>query len=174
LDNGDNIWLWICIACLIGWLTTIYLFRRRKNSSVHTERNTSQAAPTATETPAICSSSPSLQQVISCAQAHQAAQTRRALNQWIATLNLDAQKPSLDIFLRQSEEPLRQEILFLDQYLYANNNGKNPTETTWDGTTLAQELQQWQKNRPIKKGEEKFGDKEGNTCELPSFYPDNR
>jgi hypothetical protein len=158
--SPHNIWLWISLVCIGGWLATIIFFRRQ-----HKKRNQASMATTATtaKNPSTQkglppSTNPSKGRVISCAQANQAAETRRALNEWIGTLDYGKGKLSWDDFLLLVEEPLRLELLALDQHLYTSQGND-----TWEGAGLAQELEQWQ--APALNGE-KTAEKT-----LPSFYP---
>lgn len=168
-DLKENVWLWICLVCVMGWLTTIYLFRRRKGeASKGSTTPGDKPVPELPAEPAGNASTPSLQQVIRCAQAHQALETRRELTLWIATLAEKNGINNLDDFLCQAEQPLRQEIAFLNKYLYAQNNAGDGNPTVWNGTTLAHELQQWQTNAQLK--DKTGGGKAGN--DLPSFYPE--
>ncbi|MDY0189180.1 MAG: BatD family protein [Desulfuromonas sp.] len=169
-----NIWLWICLLCVGGWLTTIYLFRRQSRSRSEINANIShdkhEIASSALNHKQGGNIPASLQNVIRCAQAHQAADTRHALTLWITTLAPEYNILTLDDFLHQAAPPLRQEITFLNQYLYAHNSAEESNSTVWDGTTLAHELQQWQTEKQQSRKEKTAGGKDG--TDLPSFYPE--
>ncbi len=179
-DLKANIWLWICLVCVIGWLMTIYLFRRNgRNSGGSTDKNNNTAhdhkyMATSAPAPAVntkqgITTPPSLQQVIRCAQSHQAADTRRALALWVTTLAEEQGIITLDDFLLQAAQPLRQEIAFLNQYLYAHNSTITDSATEWNGATLAHELEQWQVNAQHSLKDKTVGGKAGE--DLPNFYP---
>lgn len=174
-----NPWLWISLACVAGWLLTILFFRQRRHQP------TAPATPPVDTTPAPAEAAATIQhdiskdQVIRLAQSHRAAETRRTLAAWIATLEDKTQsgngdKLSIDSFPRLVDEPLRREILYLEHYLFAHNSPDDNGAQSWDGNALAQQLQQLDIEQLVKKRDitetDKPGGKKGGN-ELPSFYP---
>ena len=188
-----NPWVWVTLACVVGWGITILFYRRRQHqpktrpTEPIPQKSTSEGQDQKV----------TKRQVIQLAQANQAAETRKALVKWIETLGDEktsgtqsalkdshGNKLSIDSFLQLVDEPLRREIRYLERYLFARNcgtdisNGKQQGsqpvavgEAIWDGTALAEQLQQMDIDQIMK--ENKTGSR-GSTKkdeDLPSFYP---
>lgn len=145
-SQSSSLWMWISALCFVGWGITLigYLRSRRQHQ---------KTTPAAHETvAATMPQSTARDEVIRCARANEAAQTRAALIVWIHAIDPQA---DIESFALQVQDPLQHQILALNRALYAANG-----EQRWSGDQLALAVTNWSATRDTKP-----------QPSLPDFYP---
>ncbi|MEA3464806.1 MAG: BatD family protein [Thermodesulfobacteriota bacterium] len=155
--GSKSIWQWLSLLCATGWIITLIIWQRQKRDARRTRQEiTPNTVPAAQQ-----NAGTALKEAIRLAKNNEAQPSRAALMRWIHALNHEHKGLTADTFLRDAPEPLKGEIIALNQYLYALNDGDNEKDMKqWDGQPLSEALQCW-KPSP------------NNTKEsvLPAFYP---
>jgi hypothetical protein len=118
LQRRANPWPWISLALLVGWMLSLLLIRRQRESKVPTafSRDDRQASRSKLE-----------KQLSAACRTDHAHRAEAVLLQIAATTWPDQPPRALHTIARHSDEPLRGALLQLEQHRYG------PLADSWSG-----------------------------------------
>lgn len=135
-NNKDIFWFWLSVLFFILWLLTLTIWWRSKSKMPQQKEKTDKGS----QSISLC-----LKQLKTACEMNNAQETKKALLEWAKFVYPDTQPNNLSDIAKHVSEPLHQDIMELNAYLYS------PQTTEWQCNNLYQKCKEHKQAHTNKK-----------------------